>query len=60
MKDIFKEVTFVTIEGKIHIRSAHLPIEPFVELDPETCEVKENYEPWTSEDNLLNWSSADE
>ncbi len=43
----------------MHIRSGHLPNEPFVELDPETCMVKENYEPYTSEDNLLNWTSEE-
>ena len=34
--------------------------EPFVLLDRDTCKVKEGYEPWTSEGNLLNWSKTDE
>jgi hypothetical protein len=60
VKGVYKEVTFVLIDGKMHIRSSHLPNEPFVELDPDTCKVKEGYEPWTSEGNLLNWTSDTE
>jgi hypothetical protein len=60
VKSVYKNLTFVNIEGKIHIRSGHLPEEPFVALDSETCKVQENYEPWTSEDNLLNWTSDSE
>jgi len=59
-KDVYKDVTFVTIDGKVHLRSSHLPDQPFVELDVEKCAVKEDYEPWTSEDNLLNWSEDNE
>ena len=51
----YNQVTFVRIDGKVHIRSSHLPDQPFVELDYESCAVKENYQPWTSQDNLLNW-----
>ena len=55
----YSEVTFVTIDGKIHIRSGHLPNEPFVELDKATHKVKEGFEPWTSTDNLLSWTAGD-
>ena len=56
VKEEYKEVTWVNIDGKMHLRSGHLPDQPFVELDVETCKVKEDYEPWTSEGNLLNWT----
>ena len=52
-------MTWVRINGKVHLRSEHLPDQPFVELDVETCKVKEGYEPWTSEGNLLNWTKTD-
>jgi hypothetical protein len=52
-------VTFVRIDGKIYLRSGHLEDQPFVELDVETCKVKEGFTPWTSGDNLLNWSKTD-
>jgi len=55
-QSIYSEVTWVVIDNKVHIRSAHLPDQPFVELDVDTCKVMEDYEPWTSEDNLLNWT----
>jgi len=43
----------------MHIRSGHLEDHPFVELDPETCKVKDNFTPWTSQDDLLKWSKTD-
>lgn len=52
-------MTFVLIDGKMHIRSGHLEDHPFVELDPETCKVKDNFTPWTSQDDLLKWSKTD-
>jgi len=42
------------------MRSSHLPDQPFVPIDKETCKVKEEYEPWTSEGNLLNWTNLEE
>ena len=60
VKNTYKAVTFVNIDGKVHLRSGHLPDEPFVELDVETCKVKEGYEPFTSQDNLLSWTSDTE
>jgi len=36
-QSIYKEVTWVVIDDKVHIRSAHLPDQPFVELDVDTC-----------------------
>ena len=59
VKNEYKQVTWVRIDGKIYLRSGHLPNEPFVELDIEECKVKENYEPWTSTDNLLNWTDSE-
>ena len=59
VKNIYKQVTFVRIDGKVYLRSGHLEDQPFVELDVETCKVKEGFTPWTSEDNLLNWSKTD-
>jgi len=56
----YKSVTFVLIDGKVHIRSGHLPEEPFVELDSDKCAVKESYTPFTSEGNLLNWTKDGE
>ena len=53
------ELTFVTIDGKIHIRTGSQPDEPFVELDVETCKVKEGFQKWTSDDNLLNWANKE-
>ena len=60
VKNIYKVLTFVNIDGQVHVRSGHLPDEPFVPLDRETCKVAENYQPFTSEDNLLNWTSDSE
>ena len=60
VKNTYKTLTFVDIDGTIHVRSGHLPGEPFVPLDRETCKVAENYEPWTSEGDLLNWTSDSE
>ena len=37
VKDSYKQVTFVTIDGKVHIRSGHLPDQPFVALDYDKC-----------------------
>ena len=59
VKSIYKQVTFVRIDGKVYLRSGHLEDQPFVELDVETCKVKEGFIPWTSEDNLLNWSKTE-
>lgn len=60
VKSEYKQVTWVRIDGKIYLRSGHLENEPFVELDIDQCKVKEDYTPWTSEDNLLNWTKTDE
>ena len=48
----------MTIDGKIHIRTGTEPNEPFVELNVETCRVKEDFQKWTSDDNLLNWADT--
>ena len=53
----YEYVNFVRIDNKIHIRSKHLSDEPFAEIDPETCKIKENFTKWTSDDNLLNWTN---
>ena len=58
--DEYGELTFVLIDGTVHVRSSHMPDQPFAELDPETCKVKENFDPWTSEGNLLNFASKEE
>ena len=56
----YDNVTFVVIDGQLHMRSSHLPDQPFVPIDKDTCKPKEEYEPWTSEGNLLNFSKTDE
>jgi len=60
VRSIYKQVTFVRIDEKVYLRSGHLPDQPFVPLDYEKCAVsEEEFTPWTSEDNLLNWQSID-
>ena len=59
VKSTYNQLTWVRIDGKIYMRSGHLEDQPFVELDTESCKAKEDFTPWTSEDNLLNWTKSD-
>lgn len=60
VKSTYKDVSMVNIDGQIYIRSSHLPNEPFAPIDIATKKIKEEYEPWTSEGNLLNFTDLEE
>ena len=60
VKNTYTDVTFVVIDGQVHMRSSHLPDEPFAPIDKQTCKVREEYTPFTSEGNLLSFTKTDE